>query len=175
MKKNLTSQFWNCLSATVFFASVSFQASSQALPASFTYPSKAETAAPAPTSKSVTVNPKMQQSFYRHFENAQNVYWETVNNENFAHFTIEDRNGLAAIGKKGQINSTVLYGTEQHLPAEEKKLVQSIYHNYAITATQQVTKNHNNLWIVTLQNSTQIIKVKLMNDELFEMERMTRR
>lgn len=175
MKKNLTSQIRNCLSATLIFASVSFQASGQAIPASFTYSSKADAAATARTSRSVTVNPRMQQSFSKHFENAQNVYWETVNNENFAHFTIEDRYGLAAIGKKGQINSTVLYGTERHLPADEKRLVQSIYHNYAITATQQVNKNHINLWIVTLQNTTQIIKVKLMNDELFEIERMTRK
>lgn len=174
MKKNLTSQFWNCLSATVFFASVSFQASSQALPASFIYSSNADVAAPARTSKSVPVSTKMQQSFNRQFENAQNVYWESGNNEYYAHFKTEDRYGLVAIGKKGQINSTVLYGTEQHLPADEKRLVQSYYHDYAITATQQVTKNHIKLWIVTLQNSSQIIKVKLMNDELFEIERMRR-
>jgi hypothetical protein len=55
-------------------------------------------------------------AFKHAFGNAENVKWEVSNRNHIAHFQLEDRQALVAFWENRNINYTILYGTDKHLP-----------------------------------------------------------
>lgn len=174
MKKNVISRIYSLVSATLFLSIISLQSSGQALTASVKSPVKAYAASTIRTKVPAAVNEKVLNSFQHSFAGAHNPFWEVLNDEYYAHFQSNDRQALAAFRKNGRIDYTIYYGTEKHLPAYEKNLVQSNFTGYTITATQQIMKNNVEAWLVTLENKKDIYKVKVEDDEVSILERITR-
>jgi hypothetical protein len=174
MKKNLISRFYSLLSATLFLSLISLQSSSQELTASLRSPAKVHAGASVSTKTPAAVNAKVLNAFKRSFAGVQNPFWEVSNNNYFAHFQSDDRQALVAFRKNGRIDYSVLYGVEKHLPAHEKSLVHANFTDYEITATQHIVKNNANTWLVTIESNSDIYKVKVKDDEVSVVERMTK-
>jgi hypothetical protein len=170
MKKQLTSRILSYLVASLAFSSVFAQYNKQAIPASF--PSSGTTSVVANTSTAsatAAVNTKVQRSFGRLFQGATAPRWYANTKRFAAEFKVGDRRAVASFGKKGHLNYAIFYGTGQHLPAAEKEVVQSAYRDYEITTTQEVTIDGLKLWIVTMENCKNIIKVGLMDGNLYDL------
>jgi hypothetical protein len=174
MKKNSISRFYTLLSVTLVFSLVSLQSSSQDLIAVMHSPAKTHTGTSLSTKTPAAVTAKVMDSFKRSFAGIENPFWEVSNNVYYAHFQSGDRSALAAFSKNGRINYTILYGTEKHLPAFVKSVVQSNYPDYVVTATQYIVKYNVGTWLVTLENNKEIYKVKVNGDDVYLVEHMKR-
>lgn len=123
---------------------------------------------------SAAIDTKVLHSFEQSFKDAQHTYWKTTKNRSVAEFETGDRHAVVLFNKNGHILHSILYGTAEHLPAAEKTLVLSAYRDYEITNTQEITTGATRVWLVSLQNSMNIIRVRVYNSELDELERFQR-
>lgn len=174
MKKQNTSRFWSCLVASLVVSPVFAQSNKQVLPASFTSPAR-QTVVAAPSSPamaSARAGEKVEQAFERSFKGVAAPFWYAYANKYVAEFKMGDRLALACFGKRGHLIYKVLYGTARHLPDFEKELVQSLYPDYEITATQEITAGSTKLWVVLVQNCTGMIRIRVMDGEVDEIERI---
>ena len=119
-----------------------------------------------------SVDAKVLKAFNKHFKNIDNQKWYLVNQDYLASFPVSDRQVMAWFSKNGQMNYAVYYGSEKHLPAQEKKMVESNYGDYLITATQEIQSPTGTAWVATLESHATILKVKITENGLEEMERI---
>jgi hypothetical protein len=171
MKPNFMSRVFTLLSVTIALSLASSQASGQVLTASVQSSAMMNTEVPTNTT---AVSEKVLHSFERSFATAKSPIWEVSDKNYIAHFQAEDRQALVAISKNGRILYTILYGTEKHLPAHEKSLVQENFADHVITATQNILQNNTSLWLVTLESKKDIYKVKITDGEVSILEHMTK-
>ena len=164
MKQKTKYSVYGLLTIAMVFSLASSQVSAQALSASLQSSDKRYTEA------STAVNRKVLHSFQRTFDRAENLNWEVSNNNYIAHFRLEDRQALAAYWRNGNINYTILYGTEKHLPIHEKSLVQENFNDYRITATQHIIMNNSDTWLVNVENDRKFYKLKIEHDEVVILE-----
>jgi hypothetical protein len=174
MKKYLTTRFWSCLLTSLVFSSVFAQSNKQIIPASFTSPNTTTVTANTNTAAatSAVVNAKVQRAFGRYFQDGTTPYWIIDSKGLIAEFKSGDRQALASFGKKGFLNYTIFYGSAKHLPKAEKAMVQYNYRDYEITFTQEVITNIFKVWLVSLENCNNIIKVRVMDGEIYELEHL---
>jgi hypothetical protein len=174
MKKHLASRFWSCLLVSLVFNSAFAQPNKQIIPASFTSPNTttvtSNTKVAAATS--AVVNAKVQRAFGRFFQEGTTPYWSVDSKCFIAKFKLGDRCALASFDKNGHLYYTILYGSAKHLPLAEKSLVQSNYRDYEITFTQEMITDEFKLWLVSLENCKNILKVRVMNGEIDELEHL---
>lgn len=121
---------------------------------------------------SSTVEAKVIRSFNKHFKNVDNQKWYLINQDYLASFPVKDRQALAWFRKNGQMTHAVYYGFEKHLPEIERKMIESNYEDYSIGATQEIHSVSGTAWVATLENSKSIVKVKITDNGLEEMERI---
>ena len=119
---------------------------------------------------SAAVEGKVLHSFTKHFKNSDNVKWYDDKGYFMASFRLEDRPALVWFNKSGKIINSVYYGSEKHLPHAEKDLIRTTYEDYEIGATQEVTADNAKAWVATLQNCSRILKVRIMNGEIEELQ-----
>ena len=118
------------------------------------------------------VGAKVVRSFNRFFHEDTPATW-SVNEKGYtAHFTSMDRTAMAFISNNGQLEYTVFYGSEKDLPADEKELIHSRYFDYKVKAVQEVNTGRDKAWVVVLESGNITRKVKIVDREITEMERM---
>jgi hypothetical protein len=164
MKKKTNYSIYGLFTIAIAFSLATSQVSAQALSASL------QSSDPIIAEASTAVNTKVLNAFERSFANAESPKWEVSNNHYVAHFRLEDRQALVAFWRNGNINYTILYGTEKHLPIHEKSLVQENFSDYKITATQHVIQNNANTWIVNVENDRKFYRLKIVEDEVVILE-----
>ncbi|HEY1021482.1 MAG TPA: hypothetical protein VGE06_04185 [Flavisolibacter sp.] len=180
MKKLTTLRLWISLLAVLMISPALAQPAKQAVLAAL-MPDNAVTSMTAPplsiTAKekaavsAVGVSAKVLRSFEQSFKEAQNAFWVTSGNTTFAEFKTGDQQAVVSFTKGGRITHTVLYGTEKHLPSYEKELIRYDYPGYVITSTQEVTIRHIKAWVALLQNHQELIRVRVLDGEIYELER----
>lgn len=175
MKKHITLWFWSCLATSLAFSPVFAQSNKQAIPAAFASPQTTTVAGNInATSPSFSVNEKVQRAFERNFGEVAAPFWCADGQRLVASFKMGDRQGLASFNKSGHLYYVILNGMERHLPTAEKAIVQSAYRDYDIKYTQEITLNDLKLWVVSLENCNNILKVRVMDGDVYELQRYQR-
>ena len=121
------------------------------------------------------IGAKVVRSFNRFFHEDTPATW-SVNEKGYtAHFASMDRTAMAFISSNGQLEYTVYYGREKDLPADEKELIRSRYFDYKVGAVQEVNAGRDKAWVVVLESGNITRKVKILDGEITEMERMEKK
>jgi hypothetical protein len=131
--------------------------------------SNAEAKKPGPA-----INAKVSRSFLENFKTAQSLVWNESAEGYIASFSFEGRQVLAWFNQSGRLDCTIYYGSGNDLPLQERKLVQSNFPDYEITATQEIDYRMTHVWIVTIRNCKNIKKLRLLDDSLDVIEHITR-
>jgi hypothetical protein len=118
------------------------------------------------------INEKVSSSFLKSFKTAESLVWSENNEGYIASFYMEGRHTLAWFNKAGRLDCTISYGSAKDLPLQEKKMIQSNYPDYEITATQEVDYNGAHVWVVVVQNCKSTKKVRILDGELYELEHL---
>lgn len=179
MKPTIANRLWSCLATVLLFGPVYAQRNNGIEPASL------KMSVPATVANSHrpddVVNTRILRSFEQLFNGAHAPTWRPILNKKgeatnryAVNFKIGDRAALASFTSKGRMLYTVLYGKARHLPDAERKLLQVLYEGYEITSAHLVTTLGEELWVVTLQTCTHLVKACIMNGEVEELERYRR-
>jgi hypothetical protein len=75
---------------------------------------------------------------------------------------------------KGYMNYVVSYGTEQHLPLLIRDKIQGAYEDYKITHVANVKVGGRDIWVTNLESLNHMVRVRLEEDELEEVEKYVR-
>ena len=81
----------------------------------------------------------------------------------------------ALLNKNGELIYQFSYGTEKDLPADVRKLVKSQYHDQKITLVHKINQDERTIYVITLEDDSEIIKVSVENMEMAETQRITRK
>lgn len=174
MKKINLSKLVSLLAAALAISPVFAQSNEPVVAAAFRSPStpvvRPSTTEPAPAA----VNAQVQRSFGRSFKGIATPHWYAHTNSYVAEFKTEGRRTLATFDPRGRLTCTVVYGTAKDLPTAERSQVEALYKAYKITAVQEVILPDNKLWVVTVESCRDIIKVRLLDGEVMELEQWQR-
>ena len=111
-------------------------------------------------------NVKVQRAFISYFgENAENN-WSKVGEKFLNCF---HSNGLltrALFTKHGQLIYVITYGTEKNLPVDIRRRIKREYFDYTIAVVIEVKENNRDIWVVKLDNTSEIITVRVEGDEM---------
>lgn len=118
--------------------------------------------------EAVAVNSKVLNSFSRTFEPVSNLNWSKVGKDFLAVFTSGGKENRALFTKKGKMVYTISYGAEKDLSSENRKLVKSIYFDYSITSAIEVKEDNRTIWVIRLEDATNLIFVRIENGEMEE-------
>lgn len=175
MRKQYINRFSIFMIATMVFGYSFAQSRDEAVAISVTsQPVSDTTIAEADnTNASAIVGSKVLRSFEQTFKGVKNPFWSAGNKKYVAQFKIGDRQAVALFEKNGYLVHTILYGVEKHLPSFEKSLVHENYKDYVITATHEIIMDDLKLWLVTIQNCSGIIFLKILDGELYVTDHYT--
>lgn len=176
MKPTRAQRLWSCLATVLLLGPVYSQKPGGIVPASLKTTVPTTVAGPDRTGAVVTT--RILRAFERSNKDAREAVWKPILDKKGApttsysvFFNKGDRRGLASYSRNGRMLYSIVYGRERHLPAWEKKLVQDLYPGYQISGAHQVTTSGKELWLVELQNPTYLVKVRVMDEVLDELER----
>jgi hypothetical protein len=80
----------------------------------------------------------------------------------------------ALLTKNGDLIYQFSYGTEKNLPADVRKLVKSHYYDQNITIVHKVNQDGRTIYVITLEDDNEIIKVNVEDMEMAVTQRITR-
>jgi hypothetical protein len=117
------------------------------------------------------ISTRILRNFNKTFENANDARWFVGNNFFLVGFNKNGRKSTALFSKNGGIIYNISYGSEKHLPYEEKKLMKTFYYDYNITSATEVSVKWDKIaWIVTATNGKKLIKVRFYLGNMDELE-----
>jgi hypothetical protein len=94
--------------------------------------------------------------FNRDFENASGVTWTSTKSEFIASFTKDNVHTIAWYGKSGSLLYSMLsYGADK-LPKREQRIIGDEYEDYKITSVDEVHENDIVVYVVHLENASDI-------------------
>lgn len=128
------------------------------------------TSAPAKSTRADRLSIRVARSFLKNFPNAENAYWSERDGGYNAEFNFKGRQVLAYFTKSGMLDCVSYYGSAIHLPAAYGKMLEANYKDHPITATAEIKCKSGEAWIVTLQNSISMRKVKIIDGYWEEIE-----
>jgi len=115
-------------------------------------------------------NIKVDRDFAKRFINAKSISWKVSGKEYIATFKVHDRLGVAWYAKSGKLYCVNYYGTYKDLPVAEREIIAESYPDYHVTATLEIHKDDITTYVVTIQSCKMQKKVKIINEEIEEME-----
>jgi hypothetical protein len=126
------------------------------------------------STSAVRVNAKLSKAFSKQFENAYDVSWKEINDKFLVKFMQDGLQSQALLTKYGDLIYQFSYGTEKDLPADVRKLVKSHYYDQSITIVHKVNQDGRTIYVITLEDDNEIIKVNVENMEMAEIQRINR-
>jgi hypothetical protein len=114
------------------------------------------------------ISEKALMAFKKDYRNANDIQWSIVENKYMARFNNDGRITRILYDNKGHIVYSLSEGTAKNLPADVKKAVRSIYFDYSITMITELHIFDKTAWIVTLEDETSMVTVKVVDDEVIE-------
>ena len=126
-------------------------------------------------SSTVRVHAKLSKAFSSQFKDASDVNWKEINEKFLVRFMQEGLQNQALLNKNGELIYQFSYGTEKDLPADVRKLVKSQYYDQKITLVHKINQDERTIYVITLEDDSEIIKVSVENMEMAETQRITRK
>ena len=118
--------------------------------------------------ENITVSAKVLGAFVKSFGDATNLNWSKVGKNFLARFSIAGKERRVLFTKKGNIIYSIVYGLENDLPAETRKLVKSAYIDHTIATAIEVKEENRTIWVIRLEDATSLIFVRVENGEMEE-------
>ena len=130
----------------------------------------ATNAVPAADLSANKFSAKAVRNFDKDFKGAVNAKW-SESKEGYTAF-FESRGIISRVNynTKGNWISTIRYYGEEQLPQAVRHEVKSTYYDYSIFGVTEVTVGDKIAYFVTLQDDNCFKRVKLMGDEMIEVE-----
>ena len=95
-------------------------------------------------------------AFSHDFENAAGVKWTSTKSEFIASFTTGDIHTIAWYGKSGCLKYCMLTYGANKLPKREQRIIGEEYEGYNITSVDEVHQNDIVVYVVHLENASDI-------------------
>ncbi len=103
------------------------------------------------------INMKVKRAFIKLFGEESEQNW-SITGQNFLNrFHVNGVLTNALFSKNGQLIYTITYGTEKQLPA-------------GITAATEIMEDKRDIWVVQLQNDSEVITVRIENREMEQVQ-----
>jgi hypothetical protein len=119
-------------------------------------------------------NTKWSSAFNRQLENAYDVSWMETKEKFYVRFMQNGLQNQALLDRKGELIYQFSYGTEKDLPADIRKMVKREYYDQNITLVHTISQDGRTIYVVTLEDNSEIIKVMVENMEMAETQRITK-
>ena len=120
------------------------------------------------SSEKVNVNTKVLVAFKKSFDKVTNPTWSGVGKDFLVRFTINGKERSALFTKKGALVYSIVYGAENDLPAESRRLVKGAYVDYTITSATEVKEDNRTIWVIKLEDASNLVFVRVENGEMEE-------
>src|SRR5882757_8626655 len=75
---------------------------------------------------------------------------------------------------KGRVRFTIDYYGEKELPREIRAIVKPVYYDYVITAVQEVKADSKSVYYVSLQDSSKLITIRVVDGEMELVQSLNR-
>ena len=125
-------------------------------------------AAPA---KHGSVNIRVIRNFKKEFTSVENETWSMMRNSCYiVRFKKDNVFYRVEYNQKGHWLSTTKFYSPEHLSAAVTQAVMGTYHDYKIFSVAEVNVDSRIAFIVTLEDETSWLKVRLMGDRMEEVE-----
>ncbi len=124
------------------------------------------------TSSTKKIPNRIWKSFSTYFSNAENPRWFTLNKDYLVKYMIYDEQNRALFTKKGTLIYHITYGYEKSLPEDLRKQIKDSYSDYDITRAIKVKEAGREIWVVNLEDSKNLIMVRLEDGEMEEVQRL---
>lgn len=113
---------------------------------------------------------KILRYFLKHFENAQNVSWQNIDNNVLAAFSNGEITTRALFDKNGNLIYTIDYSDEHLLSRPYAQMIHSLYAGYQIRQVTRVAEAFRQIWVVKLETPEKILTVRIENNQPEEVE-----
>jgi hypothetical protein len=107
------------------------------------------------------INSKAIKDFQERYNNIQNAIWFSDKKGFESYFVQNGFGNRVFYGKKGRWLYSLILHTEHELPSNVRASIKSIYFDYAITMVEEVQTNHGNIYIVNLEDKSNIEILKV--------------
>jgi hypothetical protein len=123
---------------------------------------------------SVVVTAKVNKSFEEMFNNTSQQKWSKVHEKFMVDFIQNDQKNRALFTKNGELIYHISYGVERNLPTEVRHLIKSHYYDQAITWVYKVNQDDRNIWVVSMEDSKDLVMVRVEDMEVQETQRINK-
>jgi hypothetical protein len=127
---------------------------------------------PVSITASTNVSAKVNKAFSQHFKGASHLRWYQLEQQFLVKFIQNDQENHALLTKRGQLIYHISFGEEQHLPAEVRSIIKSIYYDHKITRVLKVNQNERSVWVISIEDDKEHIMARVENMELEETQRI---
>ncbi|HYK75875.1 MAG TPA: hypothetical protein VEV16_02775 [Daejeonella sp.] len=125
-------------------------------------------------SSSMEISKKVSDSFSRLFKDVLAPQWLEVNKRFIVNFIQNDQKNKAVFTKVGTLVYHLIYGNEEQMPKSVRDLVKSRYYDYAITSAINVKAQENDVWIVNVEDATQIMVLRIEDGAMTVIQKITK-
>lgn len=137
--------------------------------------SSTEPAKPASAIHLNDISTKAVRDFKKAFKTAADEKWYEMPDGYRVTFTSAGTRCRLDYDKKGNWQHTIRYYDEKKLPTEVRRLVVSTYLDYSIRNVEEIEVPRQGLsYIIHLEGQTNWINVKVLDGEIFELEKITK-
>lgn len=112
------------------------------------------------------INTRPLRKFIKAFPGVTDDVWIKNNTGFIVTFTFKQVRNLAFLTKTGDCDSRIQYYTENELPAGIRHQVKSTYYDYSITSVKEVSGNHSTAYLVTIEDKTKWMVIRVADGEM---------
>jgi hypothetical protein len=118
------------------------------------------------------VSPKALQSFTKLYQNPEFVRWAKNNKTYLATFNQDNKKYRVAVGENGKLIYSLCYIQEKDMPFDVRKMVKTVYYDYAINVALLVKQDNRTIWLILMEDSNKYLTVRIEDDEMEEVSKM---
>ena len=120
------------------------------------------------------VNIKISRALEGYFKNATNIRWYEIKNNYVIKFNLNGHQNRTLFTKNGHMIYHIIYGKEDLLPAEVRRLVKSEYYDQKITRVLKVNQDQRTIWVIHMEDQKEFIMARVEDGQLEETKRMAK-
>lgn len=165
------------LAATAAFATMNYataqKASDNDVKLSIAFAAPVENNNSFTAASASTINLKALKDFQKSFKSATNASWYAASDGGFiASFKENDVQNSVAYDKKGNWVYNIKRYAEKDLPKDVRAEVKSTYYDFNITHVEEVLINDQTIYIVHMEDATQMKTLRVSDGEMQEIENL---
>lgn len=124
------------------------------------------------TSTTTRVPEKVWKNFKNYFTDAYSPEWYEMNKKYLVKFMTNEETNRALFTKRGNLIYHISYGYEKSLPEDLRKQIKGTYFDYDITRAIKVTEDNRLIWVVNVEDSKNLIIIRLEDGEMEEVNKL---